>query len=142
MDRRTEFEVLLLGTGPLISSLSPREPSSTSSSAGTSSQVRDHRPSDDERSLTCGAQVPVISCLTAPQGQGCACCLSTLRPEGRRNLRRNTSALVKVHKGLAPGERPKTILIDVGKSFCEAARAHFPANGVRELDAVLLTHPQ
>lgn len=38
---------------------------------------------------------------------------------------------------------PKTshILIDVGKSFCEAARDHFPRNQIRNLDAVLLTHP-
>ncbi|KAG0151635.1 hypothetical protein CROQUDRAFT_86680 [Cronartium quercuum f. sp. fusiforme G11] len=95
------------------------------------------------------SQLPVISCIVAKPGQGCACCLSTRLPSGVKNIRRNTSAILRVHPSpteLAPSRNqtsvePKTILIDVGKSFCEAARQHFPPNNLSTIDAVLLTHP-
>lgn len=101
------------------------------------------------------SQIPVISCLVSRNAdQACACCLSTRTPEGVKNLRRNTSAILRVHPARStntaphmgfvedPEESSRTILIDVGKSFCEAARQHFPANGLSTIDAVLLTHPQ
>jgi len=41
--------------------------------------------------------VPNISCLTAPpEEEPCRTCLSTLTPEGKKNIRRNTSAIVRV----------------------------------------------
>lgn len=76
--------------------------------------------------------MPSISCLTEPDPlKACAGCLST----SKKDFRRNTSAIVRL-------EDSSDILIDVGKSFCEAAREHFPKNKVRKLAAVLLTHPQ
>ncbi|POW11066.1 hypothetical protein PSTT_05514 [Puccinia striiformis] len=77
--------------------------------------------------------------------EGCGCCLSTLAADGsgRKNARRNTSAIVQFqtdHALQEPPKRPATILIDVGKSFCEAAREHFPKNDLDRIDAVLLTH--
>jgi len=93
------------------------------------------------------SQVPVISCLVAkPPSKGCGCCLSTLAPDGsgRKNSRRNTSAIVQFqspHNSALSPAKPSTILIDVGKSFCEAAREHFPKHGLDTIDAVFLTHP-
>ena len=41
--------------------------------------------------------VPNVSCLTAPPGhEPCWTCLSTLTPEGKKNIRRNTSAIIRV----------------------------------------------
>ena len=41
--------------------------------------------------------VPNISCLTAPPDQEpCQTCLSTLTSDGKKNIRRNTSAIVRV----------------------------------------------
>ncbi|OAV98931.1 hypothetical protein PTTG_03970 [Puccinia triticina 1-1 BBBD Race 1] len=97
------------------------------------------------------SQLPVISCLIAkPPKKGCQCCLSTLAADGsgRKNARRNTSAIVQFQPNhhladsdQAPAQRPATVLIDVGKSFCEAAREHFPKHGLDTIDAVFLTHP-
>lgn len=43
------------------------------------------------------SSLPQIKCLTAPPGgRVCKTCLSTLNPEGKKNARRNTSALVRV----------------------------------------------
>lgn len=40
--------------------------------------------------------VPNISCLTAPPDvEPCLTCLSTLIPEGKKNIRRNTSAVIR-----------------------------------------------
>ncbi|KNE99992.1 hypothetical protein PSTG_06844 [Puccinia striiformis f. sp. tritici PST-78] len=89
------------------------------------------------------SQVPSIVCLTEPEGNGCLCCTS----KDRKNLRRNTSALVRIHppphhSHSGPHLLPvSNILVDVGKSFCEAARELFPKHMIRKLDAVLLTHP-
>ena len=41
--------------------------------------------------------LPNVSCLTAPEGASpCKTCLSTLRPEGKKNIRRNTSAVMRI----------------------------------------------
>ncbi|KAF9650717.1 hypothetical protein BDM02DRAFT_3185196 [Thelephora ganbajun] len=105
--------------------------------------------------------VPNISCLTAPpEEEPCQTCLSTLTPEGKKNIRRNTSAIVRVD---AVGGKVyvatfdlhtasirrliivylhllRTILIDTGKNFQAAALEWFPKYGLRRIDAVLLTH--
>ncbi|EGG04469.1 Hypothetical protein MELLADRAFT_78359 [Melampsora larici-populina 98AG31] len=94
------------------------------------------------------SQVPVISCLIS-KDKACTCCLSTRSPTGSKNIRRNTSAILRItnpsnqstQNDQNPMTTPKTILIDVGKSFCEAARQHFPINELSTIDAVLLTHP-
>ncbi|KAI8966901.1 hypothetical protein BDF20DRAFT_918110 [Mycotypha africana] len=47
------------------------------------------------------SSVPVISCLTSPK-RDCKVCLSTLTPEGRKNIRKNTSLLVRFRKHADP----------------------------------------
>jgi len=106
--------------------------------------------------------VPNISCLTAPPEQEpCRTCLSTLTPEGKKNIRRNTSAIVRANgtdgkkvyaansgSSIASIRRLivvylhhlRTILIDAGKNFQAAALEWFPKYGLRRIDAVLLTH--
>ncbi|BGP35884.1 hypothetical protein JCM10296v2_007736 [Rhodotorula toruloides] len=87
------------------------------------------------------SSIPLVTCLTDPQ-TGCHCCRSTLDPtdtEGQKNKRRNTSAIVRVHSE-TDGERDRTILIDCGKTFLSGALEHWPKHGLREIDAVLLTH--
>lgn len=45
----------------------------------------------------CSASLPQIACLTAPPDQKpCRTCLSSLHPEGKKNIRRNTSAVFRV----------------------------------------------
>ncbi|GAA94712.1 hypothetical protein E5Q_01365 [Mixia osmundae IAM 14324] len=84
--------------------------------------------------------LPAISCLTDPDGNGCECCLSTLKPEGKKNVRRNTGAVVRLRaRDAHPPER--TILIDCGKTFMQSALELFPAKGLRKIDALILTHP-
>jgi hypothetical protein len=41
--------------------------------------------------------LPNVSCLTAPEGEPpCKTCLSTLNPEGKKNIRRNTSGVLRI----------------------------------------------
>ncbi|GAA5909601.1 hypothetical protein JCM8208_007197 [Rhodotorula glutinis] len=85
--------------------------------------------------------LPAVQCLTDPVG-GCHCCRSTLDKadlDAQKNLRRNTSAILRVPAQQA-GERERTILIDCGKTFYGGAIEHWPKHGLREIDAVLLTH--
>lgn len=89
--------------------------------------------------------VPSVACLTANESSkpGCYCCLSTTdptNPHGHRNIRRNTAALLSIPSQVV-GERRRSLLIDCGKSFYAAALEHWPKRGLREIDAVLLTHP-
>ncbi|KAI8995417.1 beta-lactamase-like protein [Trametes punicea] len=82
--------------------------------------------------------LPHVDCLTAPPGaKQCRTCLSTLKPEGKKNVRRNTSAVLRVPT--RDGELA-TIVIDVGKSFQQAAVEWFPKHGLRKIDAVFITH--
>ncbi|MBW0532893.1 hypothetical protein O181_072608 [Austropuccinia psidii MF-1] len=83
------------------------------------------------------SQVPSITCLTDPSGNGCDCCKST----DKKNQRRNTSALLRINHLIAHNLTTNHILIDVGKSFYEASKDLFPKNRIRKLDAVILTHP-
>ncbi|GAA6044114.1 hypothetical protein JCM8097_003217 [Rhodosporidiobolus ruineniae] len=87
------------------------------------------------------SSIPLVGCLTDPE-QGCHCCRSTLdsfNPLHLKNNRRNTSAVVRI-KSQIEGERDKVILIDCGKTFLAGAQQHWPAKGLREIDAVILTH--
>lgn len=106
--------------------------------------------------------VPNVSCITAPpHEEQCQTCLSTLTPEGRKNARRNTSAVVRVDcvgggETYVASSSPwitfirrliiiylhllRTILIDAGKNFQAAALEWFRKYHLRRIDAVLLTH--
>lgn len=81
--------------------------------------------------------VPNVRCLTAhlaeSPGAPCAVCLDAAR-EGSRNRRRNTGCVIKV------AGSGVNVAIDVGKFWYESAIRLFARNGVRRLDAVLLTH--
>jgi hypothetical protein len=50
------------------------------------------------------SSVPNLNCLTAPPDrEPCLTCLSTLRPEGKKNVRRNTSVVLRI--GEKDGEK-------------------------------------
>ncbi|GAA5943610.1 hypothetical protein JCM10213_008922 [Rhodosporidiobolus nylandii] len=92
------------------------------------------------------SSIPLVGCLTDPI-EGCHCCRSTLDvddKEAQKNRRRNTSAVLRIQ--VPEGERTeggrteRTVLIDCGKTFLSAAQQHWPAKGLREIDAVILTH--
>jgi len=82
--------------------------------------------------------LPTIGCLTSPQG--CLGCKSSQTPEGAANVRKNTSALLRVPPKEAGG-RKRSVLIDCGKTFYAGALQYWAALGLREIDAVILTHP-
>jgi len=85
------------------------------------------------------SSVPLVHCLTAPPSvEPCKTCLSTLTPEGKKNIRRNTSAVVRMSTG--KDGKKTTLLIDVGKNFQAAAVEWFPKHGLREIDGILITH--
>lgn len=101
------------------------------------------------------SSLPHVSCLTAPpELPPCRTCLSTLTPEGKKNIRRNTSAALRIRA--ADGRlvyashsftqlqtilrKFRTIVIDVGKNFQAAAVEWFPKYGLRKVDALLITH--
>ncbi|OCH87504.1 hypothetical protein OBBRIDRAFT_820602 [Obba rivulosa] len=81
------------------------------------------------------SSIPNVDCLT--RTSACRTCLSTLTPEGKKNIRRNTSAVVRVR---GRHGHPVTVIIDVGKTFQPAAVEWFPKHGLRRIDAVLITH--
>ncbi|GAA6010398.1 hypothetical protein JCM11491_006304 [Sporobolomyces phaffii] len=94
------------------------------------------------------SSLPSIGCLTNPVS-GCWCCRSTLlkddpkyATEYRKNERRNISGMLRIPTLPQPdtGRTERTILIDCGKSFFSGALEHWPKKGLREIDAVLLTH--
>ncbi|KAF8602693.1 hypothetical protein BDV93DRAFT_523798 [Ceratobasidium sp. AG-I] len=84
------------------------------------------------------SSVPNIECLTSDPIT-CETCALTLTPQGQKNRRRNTGGILRI-----PGkdEQPAhVIVIDVGKTFLQAAHELFPRYGLRRIDAVILTHP-
>ncbi|KAI6045082.1 beta-lactamase-like protein [Pisolithus marmoratus] len=84
------------------------------------------------------SSVPHLDCLTAPSDRKpCRTCLSTLTQEGKKNIRRNTSLAVRF---TGKDQKKATIIIDVGKTFQVAAVEWFPKYGLREIDAILITH--
>ncbi|GAA5947594.1 hypothetical protein JCM3765_000991 [Sporobolomyces pararoseus] len=94
------------------------------------------------------SSLPSIGCLTNPIS-GCWCCRSTLLKddpkyarEYRKNERRNISGMLRIPTPPQPesGRTERTILIDCGKSFFSGALEWWPKKGLREIDAVLLTH--
>ncbi|KAI5123712.1 hypothetical protein M0805_000306 [Coniferiporia weirii] len=116
----------------------PATGSSISTDGGGSNDVR----SDALELIFLGtgtsSSLPHVECLTAPPDSvPCKTCLSTLTPEGKKNARRNTSAVIRV-KG--KDDKPSTIVIDVGKTFLSSALEWFPKYGLRRIDAVLITH--
>ncbi|KAG5653492.1 hypothetical protein H0H81_012701 [Sphagnurus paluster] len=85
------------------------------------------------------SSLPHIECLTAsPEEKQCKTCLSTLTPEGKKNIRRNTSAAFRM---TAKDGGKVTIVIDAGKNFQASALEWFPKYGLRRIDALLITHP-
>ncbi|RKP13903.1 beta-lactamase-like protein [Piptocephalis cylindrospora] len=81
--------------------------------------------------------VPNITCITSTTGPACRVCHSSLTPEGRKNLRRNTSLLIRYAH---PDGKIRNILIDCGKTFYASALDWFPKYGIQEIHAVILTH--
>lgn len=67
---------------------------------------------------TSGA-LPSVACLTSAE-RGCHCCRSTLEgstdPLGRKNVRRNTSAVLRIRDSATQAAEEKTILIDVSRA--------------------------
>ncbi|BGP58566.1 hypothetical protein JCM8202_002328 [Rhodotorula sphaerocarpa] len=95
---------------------------------------------------TSGA-LPSVACLTSPD-TGCKCCRSTLDkqdPHGQKNVRRNSSAILRIKDEPAAGAEQtttteKTILIDCGKTFYSGAVEWWPRKNLRQIDALILTH--
>lgn len=85
------------------------------------------------------SSLPHVDCLTASPDEKppCKTCLSTLTPAGKKNIRRNTSAALRMR---ARDGRLVTIIIDAGKNFQAAALEWFPKYGLRKIDALLITH--
>ncbi|CAM6126925.1 unnamed protein product [Calypogeia fissa] len=79
--------------------------------------------------------VPRVSCLTHTSHK-CPVCWEAAQL-GNKNRRRNTSLILRVAS--ADGTR-KNILIDAGKFFYHSALQWFPYYGIRNLDAVIITH--
>ena len=80
-------------------------------------------------------RVPRVTCLTKDPAT-CPVCTDAVKP-GSKNRRRNTSVLIQAE---SPDGGWKNILVDVGKSFYDAALEWFPKFGVQTIDAVVLTH--
>lgn len=76
--------------------------------------------------------LPQISCIIRPTDYYCRPCHDAVKNPSGPNRRGNVSALVRL--------RGRTVLIDCGKTIREAAIQHFPALGVTEIDAIVLTH--
>jgi len=66
-------------------------------------------------------------------------CPTAVKP-GSKNRRRNTGALISFSNDEAPDARPRVIAIDCGKFWWEAVMGICPQQGIRHIDAVLLTH--
>ena len=81
---------------------------------------------------------PWLQCVIGQRRCGvCSDCIE--RPNNSRNLRNNPSALLS----LAPrgGGAPRHVMIDAGKTMRASVSRWFPLLRVRDLSAVILTHP-
>ncbi|XP_020085848.1 putative hydrolase C777.06c isoform X1 [Ananas comosus] len=78
--------------------------------------------------------IPRVSCLTN-QSKTCPVCSKATEP-GNRNRRRNTSILLRYTSSAGRFN----ILVDAGKFFYHSALQWFPTFGLRQIDAVLITH--
>ncbi|CAM6019427.1 unnamed protein product [Sphagnum balticum] len=79
--------------------------------------------------------IPRVSCLTNPDKK-CPVCWAATKL-GNRNRRRNTSVLLRY---CVPDGHHLNILVDAGKFFYHSALQWFPYYGIRNLDAVIITH--
>eukprot|EP00897_Mesotaenium_endlicherianum_P006796 jgi/Mesen1/6144/ME000314S05162 len=80
--------------------------------------------------------IPRVSCLTN-QETHCPVCFAATEL-GNRNRRRNTSIMLRYAHPSSGGLR--NILIDAGKFFYHSALQWFPHYGIRNIDAVVITH--
>ncbi|XP_010262084.1 PREDICTED: putative hydrolase C777.06c isoform X2 [Nelumbo nucifera] len=78
--------------------------------------------------------IPRVSCLTNPL-KTCAVCSKAVEP-GNKNRRLNTSIIIRYQKSFGKCN----ILIDAGKFFYQSALKWFPTFGIRDIDAVIITH--
>ncbi|KAH0460080.1 hypothetical protein IEQ34_010743 [Dendrobium chrysotoxum] len=78
--------------------------------------------------------IPRVSCLTNPL-KNCMVCQKATEP-GNKNRRRNTSILIRY----ASDNGRFNILVDAGKFFYHSALTWFPIFGLRNIDAVIITH--
>ncbi|XP_020576640.1 putative hydrolase C777.06c [Phalaenopsis equestris] len=78
--------------------------------------------------------IPRVSCLTNPS-KSCKVCLKATEP-GSKNRRRNTSIVIRY----TSDNGSFNILVDVGKFFYHSALRWFPTFGLRNIDAVIITH--
>lgn len=77
--------------------------------------------------------IPRISCIIrSKNGHYCRPCHDAVKNPSGPNCRGNVSALVRL--------AGHTVLIDCGKTIREVAIRHFPSLGVKEIDAIVLTH--
>ncbi|XP_065000471.1 putative hydrolase C777.06c isoform X3 [Musa acuminata AAA Group] len=78
--------------------------------------------------------IPRVSCLTN-QSKACKVCSKAIEP-GNKNRRLNTSILIRYVNSVGRFN----ILVDAGKFFYHSALRWFPAYGLRNIDAVIITH--
>ncbi|KAI0508009.1 hypothetical protein KFK09_014141 [Dendrobium nobile] len=78
--------------------------------------------------------IPRVSCLTNPL-KNCMVCQKATEPRNK-NRRRNTSILIRY----ANDNGRFNILVDAGKFFYHSALTWFPIFGLRNIDAVIITH--
>jgi len=90
--------------------------------------------------------VPRVSCLTEQPVPQCHVCVDASERLHSPNRRRNTSLAIhrrrrtQAGRELLAGRTHETVVIDVGKFFYQSAIDVFPATGLRQIDAVVLTH--
>ena len=92
------------------------------------------------------AGTPFAACVLGsipeyPKG-GCPVCADALKHgHASKNHRLNPSLLIRYRaKNALADDRPRDIVIDVGKTFREAALRFFPQFGVTGIDAVVISH--
>ncbi|WOL03012.1 hydrolase [Canna indica] len=78
--------------------------------------------------------IPRVSCLTN-KSRTCKVCSKATEP-GNKNRRLNTSILVRYVNSVGSFN----ILVDAGKFFYHSALRWFPTYGLRNIDAVIITH--
>ncbi|KAI9285666.1 metallo-beta-lactamase family protein [Umbelopsis sp. AD052] len=87
----------------------------------------------------CSSNTPALKCLLE-NPPTCEVCLLALTEEGWKNRRKNPSVLVRVRDPRDPNGRLRNVLVDCGKTFYQSALDIFPRYGIREIDALILSH--
>ncbi|UZJ56234.1 hypothetical protein CBS101457_005554 [Exobasidium rhododendri] len=88
------------------------------------------------------SQVPAVGCvLRDPNSTSAPCitCVDAMRP-GSKNRRGCTSAAIVGRSSKLADAEESLILIDCGPTFNSSALRYFPSQGLRKIDAILLTH--